>query len=340
MSLDLLTEFPGKVASDPVLYPQGKARDVTVSGDGLGTPWRAKLINDWLGYQQAVLVAAGEVPSGVPDNANESQYGSSLVKVLRQPAPATTITDDFTVPAQWDEESLFLIDNPVGAHTEIVLPTVGTNSGRRLRFQRIDYNLPDNIFTGDGASVKLLTESAGVLIAGAPGDQGYLLDPGQTFELVEHGGNWYQTGGYRQNRYWRQFSWRDDNLVPITADSTSYNVARFEGLNPTGQYKATVFLKGELDDITCMWGQGIIPSYNILPSDTVGFRPNNGQPSIDSVAFGYTEFLTTVNGCIGMEDAAHSRIQNPVSAAGRTNLVVVSALEEIANLTVEVQVDP
>lgn len=74
MALDLKVTYEGQVVDDDPDYPQGKARNIVVEGDGIGTPWEEQLVNDWLGFYQALLLAANITPSGDPDHANESQY--------------------------------------------------------------------------------------------------------------------------------------------------------------------------------------------------------------------------------------------------------------------------
>lgn len=75
-------EYPGQtITSDPA-YPQGKARNVTVSGDGTGTPWEERLVNDIFGFQQALLEAASITPSGSPDEVGASQYLDAVRKVI------------------------------------------------------------------------------------------------------------------------------------------------------------------------------------------------------------------------------------------------------------------
>lgn len=75
MALDPSTEFPGKITAPDANYPYGSARDITVPGDGTGTPWLAVLVNDIFGFQQALLTEAdGIVPSGSPDTVLASDY--------------------------------------------------------------------------------------------------------------------------------------------------------------------------------------------------------------------------------------------------------------------------
>jgi hypothetical protein len=82
MALDLIVTYPGQVDDSDPDYPQGKARNVVVEFDGTGTPYEEKIVNDTLGFHQALLLAAGITPSGDPDNANESQYLEALHVII------------------------------------------------------------------------------------------------------------------------------------------------------------------------------------------------------------------------------------------------------------------
>lgn len=74
--------FPGKIdTSDPTNYPLGKARDVTASGDGTGTPWRALWLNEPFGFFQALLTHSGVSASGDPETVTASQYLEALQKI-------------------------------------------------------------------------------------------------------------------------------------------------------------------------------------------------------------------------------------------------------------------
>lgn len=74
MALDLTVTYGIQVLSGQPGYPYGKARNVTVSGDGTGTPWEAALVNEWFGFSQALLINAGITPSGSPESALASDY--------------------------------------------------------------------------------------------------------------------------------------------------------------------------------------------------------------------------------------------------------------------------
>ena len=75
MAISPRTRYPGQIdITDPAGYPEGAAQNVTVSGDGTGTPLEKDLTNDVLGFQQALLAAAGLTPSGTPEKVGASQY--------------------------------------------------------------------------------------------------------------------------------------------------------------------------------------------------------------------------------------------------------------------------
>jgi hypothetical protein len=75
MAVSPVALFPSNVdTSDPSGYPYGKARNISAPGAGDGTPREAAMHNDVLGFQQALLSAAGIVPSGTPDKVGASQY--------------------------------------------------------------------------------------------------------------------------------------------------------------------------------------------------------------------------------------------------------------------------
>ena len=91
------TAFPGKIATSSAAYPLGKARDVTTPGDGTGTPWKALLLNDIFGFQQALLDAVGAVASGSPDEVGASQYLEALKGLTS--APVNDILAMVSIPS-------------------------------------------------------------------------------------------------------------------------------------------------------------------------------------------------------------------------------------------------
>lgn len=72
------TQYAGKIAPATTEYPYGQARNITLPGDGTGTPWEAALVNDIFGFQQALLSAANLTPTGDPETAILSQYYQAL----------------------------------------------------------------------------------------------------------------------------------------------------------------------------------------------------------------------------------------------------------------------
>ncbi len=88
MALNPTTSFPGQIAAPSAGYPFGEARDITIPGDNEGTPWRADLINDIFGFQQALLKEPDTplVPSGSPDEVGTSQYLDALKLIAARAA--------------------------------------------------------------------------------------------------------------------------------------------------------------------------------------------------------------------------------------------------------------
>lgn len=84
MAINPETQYPGKIAPSTPDYPYGAARNITVPGDGTGTPWEAALVNDLFGFQQALLSEVGDAPSGNPEKVGASQYLSAITTLLRR----------------------------------------------------------------------------------------------------------------------------------------------------------------------------------------------------------------------------------------------------------------
>lgn len=79
MAIDPSAEYPGQVdTSDPTGYPLGAAQDITVPGDGTGTPFQKLWLSDLWGFLQALLASVGASPSGTPDKVGASQYLSAI----------------------------------------------------------------------------------------------------------------------------------------------------------------------------------------------------------------------------------------------------------------------
>jgi hypothetical protein len=83
MAKNPLITYPGKVLPSSPQYPYGEPRNVTVNGDGTGTPFEAEYLKDIYGWQQAILVEANIVPSNTADTATASQYLEGIKKLAR-----------------------------------------------------------------------------------------------------------------------------------------------------------------------------------------------------------------------------------------------------------------
>lgn len=90
MAIKPKVEYPYQTITTDPAYPHGKARNVTVPGDGTGTPLEQKWVNDVWGFLQAVLAAGGVTPSGIPDTASASDYLNALkAYFLKSPSSST-----------------------------------------------------------------------------------------------------------------------------------------------------------------------------------------------------------------------------------------------------------
>lgn len=81
MAIKPSARYAGKIdTSDPTGYPLGKAQNITVAGDGTGTPWEEAIVNDLFGFQQELLNKAGITiaGSGTPDKVGASEYFDAI----------------------------------------------------------------------------------------------------------------------------------------------------------------------------------------------------------------------------------------------------------------------
>jgi hypothetical protein len=135
------SSFPTQTVGPTAAYPYGAARDITVTGDGTGTPWNEQNLNDIYGFQQAMLWDADIVPSGSPDEVGASQYLEALKKIAG--FPGTIVATGFN---EFDPATLGV-------------RLLGLNGGAVLVADYLE--LVDATYVGD-------TENAAVGAAGAP----------------------------------------------------------------------------------------------------------------------------------------------------------------------------
>lgn len=81
----LTSRYPTKSQADAINYAlAGKARNVTASGDGTGTPLEKDWLNDHFGFQQALMAQAGLTPNGTVETQIASQLLEALKIVIQQ----------------------------------------------------------------------------------------------------------------------------------------------------------------------------------------------------------------------------------------------------------------
>jgi hypothetical protein len=85
MALELHLRYPAQVLGGGADYPFGQARNVTVPGDGTGTPFEADLLNDWLGFFQSILLFSGIGPNFAPDSCSNHQYLDAIRYLATHP---------------------------------------------------------------------------------------------------------------------------------------------------------------------------------------------------------------------------------------------------------------
>lgn len=133
MALNPFAHYPGQLSNaDPTGYPYGSAQNVVVEGDGSGTPYEKDIVNDNLGFQQALLKEASITPSGTPDKVGASQY-LDAVKAI-----AAEIARDTIAPAalqDWRAQGLpsgpdyrFLLTSTVPDRPDAIV-ALGITSG-------------------------------------------------------------------------------------------------------------------------------------------------------------------------------------------------------------------
>lgn len=81
--INLNSQYPTKTAAPDANYTYGSARNITTPGDGTGTPWEQALVNDIVGFQQALVDEAGIVPSGSPETVLASDQLDALFAILQ-----------------------------------------------------------------------------------------------------------------------------------------------------------------------------------------------------------------------------------------------------------------
>lgn len=108
MAIRPVIKYPGQVQPASAAYPHGKAQNVTVVGDGTGTPLERDWVNDLWGFLQSLLSAGGVTPSGNPDEVGASDYLLAMRaanRVLLSPPQITSNQNNYS-PTGWSEASV------------------------------------------------------------------------------------------------------------------------------------------------------------------------------------------------------------------------------------------
>jgi len=129
--LDLVASMPGKVGPATATWPYGEPQNVSAPSAGDGTPWRADLGKDMIGFLHAIADAQSVAPSGTPDTPVSSQIYDALLDTIQQ------------FP-QFDE---FIVNNKMSLSGALELPLeeditglTGTNNDVALTNQNTEAN--------------------------------------------------------------------------------------------------------------------------------------------------------------------------------------------------------
>jgi len=76
--LNYASKYPTQITTPDANYPLGGAQNVTSPGDGTGTPWDEDLINDIIGFFQALITETGITVSGNAETAVASDLWDAL----------------------------------------------------------------------------------------------------------------------------------------------------------------------------------------------------------------------------------------------------------------------
>ena len=82
MALNIFTRYAPRANPADADYPNGSIKNESIPGANDGTPLEADWGNDYVGFDAALLDAAGITPSGDPDTATNSQRLDAIKAVL------------------------------------------------------------------------------------------------------------------------------------------------------------------------------------------------------------------------------------------------------------------
>lgn len=175
-----LPENAGRITAPDANYTYGSAKDDTTGTTGDGTPIKKAILNDTYGFQQALLRAAGIVPTGNAETQIASQYMQAVVEL----ASGRAFNYDDSGAADAYILDLRANQQGVAAYFE----------GMVARFAPANTSTGPSTVNVNGLGVVtirqpggLIDVTAGDLIAGQTTALIYRTSPGVHFELQDSG---------------------------------------------------------------------------------------------------------------------------------------------------------
>lgn len=128
-------------STDPTGWPFGQARNISIGGDGTGTPLEKDWLSDWWGFQQAMLAEAGLTPSGNPDKVGACQMLAALEALF---APNVTEILGYSLQGDTFEISGSLdVSGEVASGSSVQVKSDGTS------IYVVDFGTGDSVYQYD-----------------------------------------------------------------------------------------------------------------------------------------------------------------------------------------------
>ena len=152
MALIPSSKYSGQVTTGDGGWPYGKAKNVTVAGDGTGTPLEADWVNDVWGFLQALLSASFVFPSGQPDSALASQYKEALDTLYATKEDVGNSGVEYTGRIQFGDSGTRAVDWETGPAGAVTLGDNGTSMSLTFANGVADRGQTTVHITGEGST--------------------------------------------------------------------------------------------------------------------------------------------------------------------------------------------